>query len=546
MPQEETVATESFKDVVASRFEKFTSEVLSPRMAGFTLSRVWVYVVFFNGALLLDKTNAGFTMDLVYLLPLVALVAILIATGIGYRASERISQTSYGRAAPAILSVLGTSALPFASMNETAGMAMIVLAAVATGFGSGLFCLFWGKVYGHAGGSVTIGDATAAFVIASLPVPLFLVLPFPVQIALVTLLPIGSALALSRELNRVDEERAAELSATTPSDETEEAALPDASKASAQQASERPANDDRPDPSWSLETVNLSWTKVLAKLVASSLVFGCVISLMRTTSAGYGVGAMNEPLNTVLPYVSLIVGVITLLLLLLSRQLDLAYSYKPVLILMMIGCIMLPFTGRENLPAHAITMGGYICFEIMNWAILSDISFRFNIPACRVYGFGRAATSGGVLVGALIGLYLNRNVVFTTEMLTALAFALIFAMVITYTFTLTERDVAKITRQRRRHPVQRANDAETPEPRRELTIDEKAELLAAEHDITGRSLEVLVLLAKGNSAARIEQELYMSKGTVNTHTRRLYQKLGVHKRQELIDMVDAVEDDIEI
>ena len=151
-----------------------------------------------------------------------------------------------------------------------------------------------------------------------------------------------------------------------------------------------------------------------------------------------------------------------------------------------------------------------------------------------------------MLLGALIGLYLNRNVALTTEILTALAFALIFAMVITYTFTLTERDVAKITRQRRRHPVQHSGNAETPEPRRELTIDEKAELLAAEHDITGRSLEVLVLLAKGNSAARIEQELYMSKGTVNTHTRRLYQKLGVHKRQELIDMVDAVEDDIEI
>ena len=540
MPQEASVAAESFKDVVASRFEKFTSEVFSPRMAGFALSRVWVYVVFFNGALLLNKSNAGITMDFVYLLSLVALVALLIVAGIGYRASERISQTSYGRAAPAILSVLGTSALPFASMNETAGVAMIVLAAVATGFGSGLFCLFWGKVYGHAGGSVTIGDATAAFVIASLPVPLFIVLPFPVQIALVTLLPIGSALVLSRELDRVDAERAEERQEGAAST----AESPD--KAAPRHEGKGPAVDSAADASWSLEVVNLSWKKVIAKLVASSLVFGCVISLMRTTSAGTGVGAMNDPLNTVLPYVSLIVGVITLLLLLLSRQLDLAYTYKPVLILMMIGCIMLPFTGRANLPAHAVTMGGYICFEIMNWAILSDISFRFNIPACRVYGFGRAATSGGVLLGALIGLYLNRNVVFTSEILTALAFALIFAMVITYTFTLTERDVAKITRQRRRHPVQHSGNAEAPEPRRELTIDEKAELLAAEHDITGRSLEVLVLLAKGNSAARIEQELYMSKGTVNTHTRRLYQKLGVHKRQELIDMVDAVEDDIEI
>ncbi len=535
---DDAVTNESFKDVVASRFDKFKSEVLSERMVGFALSRTWVYLVFFNGALILDPSRAGQTLDLVYLGSLVTLVALLATCGVACRAADALSGSLYGRAAPAILSILGTSALPFAGLNEYAGMAAIAFAAIATGAGSGLFVLFWGKVYARVGGSVTIGDATAAFVLASLPVPLFLLLPFAAQIAIVTLLPIGSAWALSRELDRMEAEDGC----------PDENAPAQEGAANGTDASGRPKRPERPEEaaaSWSLETVNLSWKKILAKLIASSLVFGCVISLMRTTSAGQGIGALNDELNDVLPLISLVVGAITLMLLLFSRQLDLAYSYKPVLILMMVGCILMPFSGiwnLGNLPAHAAAMAGYIGFEIMNWTILSDISFRFNIPACHVYGFGRAATSGGVLFGAVLGVYLNFHIAYTTELLSALAFALVFALVVTYTFTLTERDVAKITRRRARHPFLEDVDGVK---RHELTLEDKVDILADRHGIVGRGREVLMLLAKGNSAARIEQELYMSKGTVNTHTRRLYQKLGVHKRQELIDLVNSVEGDVD-
>lgn len=526
--QEHNLA-ESKGEVAASRFEKFISEVFSERTAGFAFSRIWVCVVFFNATLIIDQTRAHETLDCVYLLSLVALVAILVVGGIAYRAFDRLSRNVYGRSAPAILSVLGTCALPFASVNEFAGAAAIVFSAIATGLGSGLFILFWGKIYGRVGGSIAIGDAAVAFTIATFPVPLFMLLPYPLKLAVVIVLAIGSAITLSHELDHAEDP------------EWEGAAGQDGASAGGQADVDAHAAKAH-EPSreqWTLEVVNLSWKKVLAKLVASSLVFGCVISLVRTTCSGSGAGALNDEFVDLLPFVSIIGGVIMVALLLFSRQLDLAFTYKPIVILMTIGSISLPFIGNSSVPASVTAMAGYLCFEIMNWTILSNISYRFSLPAMRVFGFGRAATSGGVFVGAAIGMYLNLHVEYTSEFLMALAFALIFAMVITYTFTLTERDVAKITRQRGRHPF--AATAGEGEPPHELTVDEKAEILANRLDITGRGREVLLLLAKGNSAARIEQELYMSKGTVNTHTRRLYQKLGVHKRQELIDMVDAVE-----
>lgn len=52
-----------------------------------------------------------------------------------------------------------------------------------------------------------------------------------------------------------------------------------------------------------------------------------------------------------------------------------------------------------------------------------------------------------------------------------------------------------------------------------------------------RERDVLKLLAQGYSSARIQAELYIASGTVNYHTRNIYTKLGVHSKQEVIDLV---------
>lgn len=58
-----------------------------------------------------------------------------------------------------------------------------------------------------------------------------------------------------------------------------------------------------------------------------------------------------------------------------------------------------------------------------------------------------------------------------------------------------------------------------------------------EFGLSPREQEVLVLLAQGFSAPFIADKLFISNGTVKTHTKRIYQKLGVSKRDELIDLL---------
>lgn len=57
--------------------------------------------------------------------------------------------------------------------------------------------------------------------------------------------------------------------------------------------------------------------------------------------------------------------------------------------------------------------------------------------------------------------------------------------------------------------------------------------------LSAREAEVMELLARGNSVARIAEVLVVSENTVRTHSKRIYTKLDIHKRQELVDRIEA-------
>ena len=68
-------------------------------------------------------------------------------------------------------------------------------------------------------------------------------------------------------------------------------------------------------------------------------------------------------------------------------------------------------------------------------------------------------------------------------------------------------------------------------------LEEQCDRVARECNLSKREVDVLKLLARGYSSARIQSELYITPGTVNYHTRNIYSKLGVHSKQALIDLV---------
>ena len=77
----------------------------------------------------------------------------------------------------------------------------------------------------------------------------------------------------------------------------------------------------------------------------------------------------------------------------------------------------------------------------------------------------------------------------------------------------------------------------------ELTdrLSKQAQVLREQYRLSARETEVMEYIARGYTVARTAEELIVSENTIRTHGKRIYAKLDVHKKQELIDMLKAVE-----
>lgn len=66
------------------------------------------------------------------------------------------------------------------------------------------------------------------------------------------------------------------------------------------------------------------------------------------------------------------------------------------------------------------------------------------------------------------------------------------------------------------------------------------EVIAERFSLTPREEEILGMLLLGRSGPYISEDLYLSKSTVKTHIRHIYDKTGVSSRQQLIDLAHGM------
>lgn len=93
----------------------------------------------------------------------------------------------------------------------------------------------------------------------------------------------------------------------------------------------------------------------------------------------------------------------------------------------------------------------------------------------------------------------------------------------------------------RRSGIDRRNAPPPPEPVIERPYKRKCTQATMAYDLTPREGEILFYLAKGRNAKYIADQLYVAERTVKTHTYHIYQKMGIHSQQELIDIVENEE-----
>ena len=71
-------------------------------------------------------------------------------------------------------------------------------------------------------------------------------------------------------------------------------------------------------------------------------------------------------------------------------------------------------------------------------------------------------------------------------------------------------------------------------------LSKRVEVIKNQYHLSMRESEIAELVARGYTVARIAEELVVSENTIRTHTKRIYAKLDIHKKSELLELLDSV------
>ena len=154
-----------------------------------------------------------------------------------------------------------------------------------------------------------------------------------------------------------------------------------------------------------------------------------------------------------------------------------------------------------------------------------------------LFGWGRILFRAAAFIGVLLGGWLLHQAWFGNSADVVAGGLMTGLVVLLFMNALTSGDFSLFV-----NPLQLGGSPVPPaEPMTEGRLDERCRHIAQEYGLSRRELDVLPLLGRGRSLPVIEEQLCISNSTARTHARNIYRKLGIHSKQELIDMVEGAE-----
>ena len=260
------------------------------------------------------------------------------------------------------------------------------------------------------------------------------------------------------------------------------------------------------------------------KILCGTLCFGAAAGFMDTFATQPG-GQANPTFQVGLVLLgAFLIGALTLLLSDGFGKGDtLNRPYRLAVYVMMLGILVIPTGISSLLPGEAMVVAGYLGLE----AVLISL---FLVMAKIAQTDGVAAFTRGFLAlfaGEAIGIAFSNCATAlagggsTPFAVVALAGALVL---LSYVFLFTERDFIDLS------VIVTDTDS----------FDAVCGTITQQFGLSKRESEILPYALRGRTAARIAEELVISKSTVDTHLRRIYGKAGVHGRQELLDLSEEL------
>lgn len=206
------------------------------------------------------------------------------------------------------------------------------------------------------------------------------------------------------------------------------------------------------------------------------------------------------------------------LLIVLQRQTTLPQTFIFIFPILATSILLLCFAGTQW---GMIFLAASYCAYNLTSLLIIVTSFRtardYGIPAVFPYSVMSGAVCAASTLGAWAGTFLN-SAFLESGALSMVSLAVLYAMSI----------IALM--------ASRSKSKTESVPEDPLT--RKCAIIATDYGLTAREAEVLEHLARGKSVPATATAMLLSKDTIKTHVKGIYAKLDIHKRQELIELVE--------
>lgn len=328
---------------------------------------------------------------------------------------------------------------------------------------------------------------------------------------------------------------------------------------------------------------------VLWRPVAGSLMFffvyGCIESIV------VGRVDFNDGQAAALG-VGLVVALALLGCLRRRSRLSVSGTYGVALVLVSAGFMVLPMamqvTGAGGnsgglFVVMVLVGAGTSLFDMLLYCMIAHAAYDYRTPGGVVNGVVRFVTVGFSAVGHIAGQRLGEGFWSGTADMVLFVIAVTYLLIVSASFFLARRRLAALPGDGDEAPVRMAEvlasdpapaanvgdatagmrspggqpgvgDATgaagaagdrgasaapgTPADELEALLDRRIGEIAFAKHLSRRETDVFALVARGRSVPYVAETLVLSENTVRSHVRRIYNKLGVHSKQELLDLVE--------
>lgn len=289
-----------------------------------------------------------------------------------------------------------------------------------------------------------------------------------------------------------------------------------------------PIEAEQGDPEQDLDCARRRGS-ALTNILLSVLAFSAIYNLVVVLSYDYLPTAAASQIRFV---ANLVTALVLLALSAFLKPVKTVAMFRLVLPVTAVGFVLyLGFPSSLGFIALAVSGMGRKLFDILTWVVVAQAVREYAWNANRCFGFLIAAKN----MGYLLGLLLANTALDYGSGAVGVGMAvpvLLLVLVVMFFWLFPEGTIDQLFNPVEARPL--------PEPAR-ASIEERAAAVARLFGLTPRETEVLGLLARGRTQAVIAEKMGVSAGTVHTHIVHVYQKLGIGKQQELIEMVETFE-----